>query len=70
VSTQSGRVTIGTAATVTAQTVSGRIEVGTTADGTVAARTVSGRVSVSVPPGSDPSLELQSHSGRVEVRER
>ena len=47
------------------KSVSGTVEVGSSAAERLGVRTVSGRVKVSVPPDATPRLHLKSMSGRI-----
>lgn len=65
VSARSGSVTAERVDAGTVQTASGRVEVGTSSDGSLGVRSVSGSVHVTVPAGSRPEALLHSRSGSI-----
>lgn len=65
VSARSGAVTAERVGDGCVHTASGRVEVGTSADGSVEVRTISGSVRVVVPRGSRPAAMLRSLSGAI-----
>jgi len=65
VSARSGSVSAENLGDGSVHTASGRVELGTSADGSVEVRTVSGSVRVKVPTGRCPTAVLHSHSGSV-----
>ena len=65
VSALSGGVTAERVGDGCVHTASGRVELGTSGDGSVEVHTISGAVRVTVPPGLRPAAMLRSLSGRI-----